>query len=122
MALPNDFFDDEVLYIIRMCPLVEDVNNPTPTSKVHACDSCERPIWVDEAQPIPEVEDRKVTGIVSLCLSCTAFVNSISDEEEPVLLTRADHPTLSEEDQREFFKQLMDMNASSAMPREGDNS
>jgi hypothetical protein len=80
VPLPADFYDEDKNYRIRMCMTIEQAVFVVPGSKVHQCDSCGAPIWVNENQVIPEA-DVEFNGDVSLCMTCTQMVHRLAEEE-----------------------------------------
>lgn len=77
MPLPPDFRDDDAQYSLRVCMLLEQASPASiaTNSKVYACDNCDRPIWVNESQPIPpHPEGLEWTGHVNLCMPCAAKI------------------------------------------------
>lgn len=82
MALPPDIHDPNRNYRIRICVKIAD--NPLAgfitDSKVHVCDSCGEPIWVREAQEIPDAEVR-IDGDLELCLPC--YEQVVADDPQP---------------------------------------
>jgi len=85
MPLPDDFYNDDVTYRIRLCILISE--NPIAGivngSKVYPCDSCERPIWVHEDQVIPDLpEGMTLSGDVNVCGPCMAHIHARSKAEE----------------------------------------
>jgi hypothetical protein len=83
MPLPDDFFNDDRNYRIRLCMLVIDADPQwvVPGSKINLCDSCDEPIWVNEAQTIPDLpEGMPLHGDVSVCKHCAAKINERATE------------------------------------------
>lgn len=81
MPLPEDFFEDDKNYRIRLCMLVTeaDPNWVVPGSKINPCDSCGALIWVNEGQKIPPLpEGMELHGDVAVCKNCAHSINERS--------------------------------------------
>lgn len=72
--------DPDKTYMVRVCILVADAIVTSPGSVIERCAECDRPIWVDKTQFIPEPDGVVVDGEVWLCLACTAIHAMINDE------------------------------------------
>jgi len=84
VPLPTNFFDDDVNYRIRVCMLIEQdpLIGLYTGSVVSQCDRCGAPVWYDDQQVIPDVED-EVTGDVALCLDCARWCIEKAEAEDP---------------------------------------
>jgi hypothetical protein len=83
MPLPENFFEDDENYRIRLCMLVDDAdpNWVVPGSKVNPCDSCGALIWVNESQVIPDLpEGMELSGDVAVCKVCAAYIGERATE------------------------------------------
>ena len=83
MPLPDDMYDEDVVYRLRLCMLVSDAdpNWVAPGSKINPCDGCDALIWVNESQVIPDLPEGLVAkGVLSICKNCAAEVNERSTE------------------------------------------
>lgn len=84
MALPSNFYDDDVNYRIRLCMLVSEALAVAKGSKINPCDSCDALIWVAESQVIPPLPDgMTVDGDVNVCRHCAAEIFKQSGVETP---------------------------------------
>jgi hypothetical protein len=84
MPLPDDFYDDDENYRIRLCMLVSETGFASPGSKINPCDGCGALIWVDESQEIPPLpEGMKLSGDVSVCRHCSADIFKKVEVETP---------------------------------------
>ena len=105
MPLPADFYDEGVNYRIRLCILLDE--NPlaglSNGSKVHPCDSCERPIWVHEAQVMPPMpEGMELTGDVSVCGPCMAHIHARAKEDEVTWIGEPPPPSVVASIKKEY--------------------
>lgn len=83
MPLPEDFYDDDAMYSLRVCMTVEEAPliGLVTGSKVHQCDNCGDPIWVREDQPIPNHPDGiPWTGAVICCTACAKTLIEADDD------------------------------------------
>jgi hypothetical protein len=85
VPLPDDLHDESRNYRIRMC--IKVAENPVvgfiTGSKVHLCDSCADPIWVDEKQALPDPpEGIVIDGDIKVCMDCLLI--SQRDDDQPV--------------------------------------
>lgn len=86
MPLPEDFYDEDTTYMVRICMLVDDTNDPSSGSKIHQCASCDALIWVDEDQEVPPApEGKTLNGCVNVCRLCMRKISK-SDGAEIDLL------------------------------------
>lgn len=103
MPLPSDFYDDDKLYRLRLCMLVEEAVAVAHGSRIHPCDGCGQLIWVNETQVIPPLPDGMVAdGDVSVCRACAKEIHEKSQVEEPTFLQQELSPEVMAK-VREFF-------------------
>jgi len=90
MPLPPDLYDKDSGYRIRICMLV--VDNPlmglVTGSKIHVCDGCGQPVWVNEDQVIPDIPDEfkkpeVVVKDLAICVSCMREAEKQDPNPEP---------------------------------------
>jgi hypothetical protein len=104
MPLPSDFYDDDKLYLLRLCMLVEEAVAVSYGSKIHPCDGCEELIWVNETQEIPPLPDGMVAnGSLSVCRNCAKDINEKSQLPAPTFLKQPGVTPEVEAQAREFF-------------------
>jgi hypothetical protein len=86
LSLPEDFYDDDKNYRIRLCMTILDADPRLVVagSKIHPCDRCDTLIWVNESQAVPPLPDgMELHGDVSVCFPCAQAIRDHSEVESP---------------------------------------
>ena len=79
----QEIHDPDKNYRIRGCMLVAQVPTPVPGSIKVECAECDRPIWMNPNQKIPDMPEGTANdGDINLCIDCLRFHIAI-DQGEP---------------------------------------
>lgn len=81
MPIPDDWDEPDRNYRVRGCQRVADapIVGFFTGSKVHMCDRCDEPIWLDENQIIPDA-GLEIHGDIAVCLQCLMALQEEADE------------------------------------------